>query len=70
LRLLELFFDDEPEALDRFLELADRLREEADLDDDFFVAGIFDFSSLSKWQANSCAARYSRFYSVRRERNG
>jgi hypothetical protein len=54
LRLLELFFfdEDEPEELDRFLELADRLREEADLDDldDFFVAGIVDFPSLSKWQ--------------------
>jgi len=52
LRLLELFFEDDPEELARFFELADRLREEADLDDldDFFVAGIFGFPSLSKWQ--------------------
>jgi hypothetical protein len=47
LRLPELFLadeEDEREELDRFFELAERLREEADRDDlDFLVAGIFVF---------------------------
>jgi hypothetical protein len=54
LRLPELFFDDEEDAweeLDRFFEVAERLREEADRDAlDFLVAGIFVFPPVSKWQ--------------------
>jgi hypothetical protein len=55
LRLPELFLDDEEEdereLPDRFFELVERLREEADRDDlDFLVAGIFVFPPVSKWQ--------------------